>query len=57
MDGGHTFSPRALIAPCAGGGDYFGIVAVPGGRFRLLWPETREGVQQLRTTVVQVSPL
>jgi hypothetical protein len=57
MDGGRTFSPRALIAPCAGGGDYFGIVAVPGGRFRLLWPETREGVQQLRTTVVQVSPL
>jgi hypothetical protein len=56
MDGGHTFSSRELIAPCAGGGDYFGLVAVPGGRFRLLWPETRDGLQQLRTTVVEVLP-
>lgn len=55
-DGGRTFSPRMLVATCAGGGDYFGLVGVPGGRFRLLWPETRSGVRQLRTTVVEVTP-
>jgi hypothetical protein len=54
-DGGKTFSPRALVATCAGGGDYFGLVGVPGGRFRLLWPETRSGVRQLRTTLVEVA--
>ena len=54
--GGESFSPRVLVANCAGGGDYFGIAAVPGSRFRLLWPETREGVQQLRTTVLDVLP-
>jgi len=55
-DGGRTFSPRALVARCAGGGDYFGLVGVPGGRFRLLWPETRDGARQLRTTLVEVAP-
>jgi len=55
-DGGRMFSPRTLVAACAGGGDYFGVTAVPGGRFRLLWPETRDGLQQLRTTILQVSP-
>ena len=54
-DGGRTFSPRTLVARCAGGGDYFGLVAVPGGRFRLLWPEMHSGARQLRTTVVEVS--
>ena len=54
-DGGKTFSPRTLVASCAGGGDYFGLVGVPGGRFRLLWPETRNGVRQLRTTLVEVA--
>ena len=54
-DGGKTFSPRTLVATCAGGGDYFGLVGVPGGRFRLLWPETRNGVRQLRTTLVEVA--
>ena len=53
-DGGATFSSRTLVASCAGGGDYFGITAVPDGRFRLLWPETRDGVQQLRTAALEV---
>lgn len=56
IDGGRTFSQRAFVAACAGGGDYFGIAAVPGGRFRLLWPETRDAIQQLRTAVLEVSP-
>jgi hypothetical protein len=55
-DGGTTFSPRVLVAACGGGGDYFGISAVSGGRFRLVWPETRDGVQQLRTAVLEVAP-
>jgi hypothetical protein len=55
-DGGSTFSSRVQIATCAGGGDYFGITPVPGGRFRLLWPQVRDGVRQLRTAVLDVSP-
>jgi len=55
-NGGTTFSSGVLVASCAGGGDYFGITAVPGGRFRLLWPETRDGVQQLRTAALDVTP-
>jgi len=55
-DGGTTFSSRVLVASCARGGDYFGITAVPGGSFRLLWPETRDGVQQLRTAALDVTP-
>ena len=55
-DGGTTFSSRVLVASCAGGGEYFGITAVPGGRFRVLWPETRDGVQQLRTAALDVTP-
>lgn len=53
-DGGDTFSARSLVASCTGGGDYFGVASEPGGRFRLLWPETRDGVRQLRTTMLEV---
>jgi hypothetical protein len=55
-NGGQGFSPAVRVARCAGGGDYFGVVGVPGGRFRLLWPETRDGVQQLRTALLTVVP-
>src|SRR5207302_10011888 len=44
-NGGTTLSSGVLVATCAGGGDYFGIIAGPGDRFRLLCPETRDGVQ------------
>lgn len=52
-DGGLTFSRPSLVASCAGGGDYFGITAVPGGEFRLVWPEHAGGVQRLRTASVK----
>jgi hypothetical protein len=55
-NGGQSFSSPVRVAACAGGGDYFGIAGAPGGRFRLLWPETRDGVQQLRSTVIGVVP-
>jgi hypothetical protein len=56
LDGGHTFLPaqRVSSAPCATFGDYFGMVTTPDGRFRLLWPEVRGGVSQLRTVIVEV---
>ena len=56
LDGGHTFLPAERIssAPCASFGDYFGMVATPDGRFRLLWPEVHGGVSQLRTVTVEV---
>ena len=55
-DGGLTFSASSLVASCAGGGDYFGITAIPGGQFRLVWPERAGGVQQLRTASVAIAP-
>ena len=55
-NGGKTFSSPVRIAACAGGGDYFGIVGLPGGRFRIIWPGTREGAQQLRTASIAVVP-
>jgi len=56
VNGGRTFSSTVRVAACAGGGDYFGIVGVPGARFRLIWPETRDGVQQLRSASITVVP-
>jgi hypothetical protein len=57
VDGGLTFLPaqRVSSAPCAAFGDYFGMVTVPDGRFRLMWPEVRAGVSQLRTVMVEVT--
>lgn len=56
LDGGRTFLPaqRVSSAPCATFGDYFGMLTTPDGRFRLLWPEVRGGVSQLRTVIVEV---
>jgi hypothetical protein len=70
VDGGRTFLQEQRISSvrCADSpatttavqswptsGDYFGIVATPNGRFRLLWAEPREdGASQLRTVTVEV---
>ena len=56
LDGGETFLPpeRVSTAPCDRFGDYFGMVTTPDGRFRIVWPEVRGGVSQLRTIIVQV---
>ena len=53
-DGGSTFSPPVAVASCSGGGDYFGVASAPGGRFRVLWPETRDAVRELRMTTLEV---
>jgi len=37
---------------CRRGGDYFGLTALPSGRFRVLWPETLEDIPQLRTAII-----
>ena len=36
------------------GGDYFGMVTGPDGRFRLLWSDARDGPFQLWTAWVEV---
>jgi len=35
-------------------GDYFGLVGLPDGAFRLMWPEMRNGVSTLLSTVASV---
>jgi hypothetical protein len=50
-DGGHTFSDGAEVATssdCGTGGDYFGLVAVPGGSFRLMWSAADGNRSRLR---------
>jgi hypothetical protein len=57
QDGGRSFSPGQLVSETAGcgtGGDYFGLIATPDGRFRLLWSEPRDGVDQLRTVTIDI---
>jgi photosystem II stability/assembly factor-like uncharacterized protein len=69
VDGGRTFLPEERVSSvaCADSpattavfplwptsGDYFGIVAAPDGRFRLLWAEPQEGSSQLRTAIIEV---
>lgn len=36
------------------GGDYFGLVVLPGGAFQLLWADSRTGVYQLWTARIDV---
>jgi hypothetical protein len=64
-DGGVTFSPETRVSnerSCPAGprnaatalrfpagGEYFGLIALPDGSFRLLWSDARSGVYQLRT--------
>ena len=34
------------------GGEYFGLAALPDGRFMLLWSDARSGIYQLRSAIV-----
>jgi hypothetical protein len=70
LDGGRTFLPDVPVstgrncpatprngpagARWRAGGDYHGLVAAPGGRFHLLWADSRSGVYQLRFATVRV---
>jgi BNR repeat protein len=64
-DHGQTFSPPdelSRIPRCADdiaipfttGGDYFGLVAMPDGHFRIIWSESPGGQSRLRTSVITV---
>jgi hypothetical protein len=68
-DGGASFSAgqRVAVSSCAATpadviatrmfpsyGDYYGLVAMPDGRFRAMWPEMRDGASVLLTTTIQV---
>jgi hypothetical protein len=69
FDGGETFTDasRVSVSSCGDSsidaiatrmfptyGDYFGIVTLPDGRFRLMWPEMREGHSVILTALVEV---
>lgn len=66
-DGGTTFFPAQRVSSAAscpnasvngpnwgGGGDYFGLAADERGRFRVVWADSRGGMFQLRTALVDV---
>jgi BNR repeat protein len=70
FDGGATFGApqRVSSSPCGDSptdavaarlfptyGDYYGIVALPDGSFRVMWPQLRSGVPVLLTTLVEVA--
>jgi hypothetical protein len=40
----------------AGGGDYSGLVALPGGRFVAVWTDSRSGVYQPYAAQIQAAP-
>lgn len=70
LDGGDTWlpetpvssEPSCPISPRNGavgmrfpsGGDYFGLVALPDGTFRIMWSDARSGVFELWTNTVRV---
>ena len=69
FDGGTTFgTPQPVSSSWCGNsppdeiaarmfptyGDYFGIVSTPDARFRVMWPEMRDGRSVLLTTIVAV---
>jgi len=69
LDGGATFTApvRVFVSSCADSpvdviatrmfptyGDYFGLVTMPDGRFRAMWPEMRDGRSTLLTTTIDV---
>ena len=70
LDGGDSFVPEQRVSDSlscpsttangsvagafGSGGDYFGMVTGPNGRFRLLWSDARDGPFQLWTTWVDV---
>ncbi len=50
---GHRFSP---VLPRFGrGGDYFGLVGVPDGGFRVLWSAAEDGVMRLWFAPVDIT--
>jgi hypothetical protein len=69
-DGGETFTKAVAVStepscvetpangPAAGrwawGGEYIGFAAAPDGTFRLVWPDSRSGVYQLRYAPIEV---
>jgi hypothetical protein len=70
LDGGRTFLPEQLVSSltCQSsatdtaiyrrwptGGDYFGLVAMPNGQFRLMWAEARRGTPELMTALVKIA--
>ncbi len=69
FDGGATFGLPQLVSssPCGNSsadeianrlfptyGDYFGIISLPDGNYRLLWPQMQAGRSVLLTTVITV---
>jgi hypothetical protein len=69
LDGGATFTAPQVVSTSSCGtspmdesaarmfptyGDYFGLVSMPDGTFRLMWPEMRGGRSVLLTGVVDV---
>ena len=70
VDGGKTFQvPQRVSSSICGSssndqmarrrfptyGDYYGLVATPDSRFRLMWPEMRGGTSVLLTTTAGIS--
>jgi hypothetical protein len=69
LDGGATFTAPQVVSTSSCGtsptdeiaarmfptyGDYFGLVTMPDGTFRLMWPEMRGGRSVLLTAIVDV---
>jgi len=69
LDGGTTFTAPARVSASTCGtspadeiagrmvptyGDYFGLVTLPDGRFRAMWPQMRDGHAVLLTTTISV---
>jgi hypothetical protein len=52
----HDDGPRqaTVLERYPQGGDYIGLVALPGGAFRAVWPDARTGVFQLWTDRIRV---
>lgn len=49
-----TANGASLYRERPAGGDYFGMVATPDGRFRVLWADARDGGFQLWTAAIEV---
>jgi hypothetical protein len=64
LDGGRSFLPEARVssarscpdstAAWSTGGDYFGMVTTPDGRFHLLWSDARAALSQLWIAAIEV---
>jgi hypothetical protein len=56
-DGGRAFSDGTEVSrstDCGTGGDYFGLVAVPDGSFRLMWAAATGNRSRLRVVRIEV---